>query len=52
MDLDNYLLKNSKENEISLIIKSLANAAIKISTSIRNIKAEKIDSNNDKKINY
>ena len=51
MDLDNYLLKNSKENEISLIIKSLANAAIKISTSIRNIKVEKIDSNNDKKIN-
>ena len=51
MDLDNYLLKNSKENEISSIIKSLANAAIKISTSIRNIKAEKIDSNNDKKIN-
>ena len=49
MDLDNYLLKNSKENEISSIIKSLANAAIKISTSIRNIKAEKIDSNNDKK---
>ena len=51
MDLDNYLLKNSKENEISSIIKSLANAAIKISTDIRNIKAEKIDSNNDKKIN-
>ena len=51
MDLDNYLLKNSKENEISSIIKSLANAAIKISTSIRNIKAEKIVSNNDKKIN-
>ena len=51
MDLDNYLLKNSKENEISSIIKSLANAAIKISTSIRNIKAEKIDANNDKKIN-
>jgi len=51
MDLDNYLLKNSKKNEISSIIKSLANAAIKISTSIRNIKAEKIDSNNDKKIN-
>ena len=51
MDLDNYLLKNSKENEISSIIKSLANAAIKISTSIRNIKVEKIDSNNDKKIN-
>ena len=51
MDLDNYLLKNSKENEISSIVKSLANAAIKISTSIRNIKAEKIDSNNDKKIN-
>ena len=51
MDLDNYLLKNSKENEISSIIKSLAKAAIKISTSIRNIKAEKIDSNNDKKIN-
>ena len=51
MDLDNYLLKNSKENEISSIIKSLANTAIKISTSIRNIKAEKIDSNNDKKIN-
>ena len=51
MDLDNYLLKNSKENEISSIIKSLAIAAIKISTSIRNIKAEKIDSNIDKKIN-
>ena len=51
MDLDNYLLKNSKENEISSIIKSLANAAIKISTSIRDIKAKKIDSNNDKKIN-
>ena len=51
MDLDNYLLKNSKENEISSIIKSLANAAIKISTSIRNIKTEKIVSNNDKKIN-
>ena len=51
MDLDNYLLKNSKENEISSIIKSLANAAIKISTSIRNNKVEKIDSNNDKKIN-
>ena len=51
MDLDNYLLKNSKENEISSIIKSLANAAINISTTIRNIKAEKIDSNNDKKIN-
>ncbi len=51
MDLDNYLLKNSKEDEISEIIKSLANAAIKISTSVRNIKAEKIDSNNDKKIN-
>ena len=51
MDLDNYLLKNSKENEISSIIKSLAAAAIKISTNIRNIKAEKIDSNNDKKIN-
>ena len=51
MDLDNYLLKSSKENEISSIIKSLANAAIKISTSIRDIKAKKIDSNNDKKIN-
>ena len=51
MDLDNYLLKNSKENEISSIIKSLANAAIKISTSIRNIKVEKSDLNNDKKIN-
>ena len=51
MDLDNYLIKNSKENEISSIIKSVANAAIKISTDIRNVKAEKIDSNNDKKIN-
>ena len=50
MDLDNYLLKNSKD-EISSIIKSLANAAIKISTSVRNIKVDKIDSNNDKKIN-
>ena len=51
MDLDNYLLKNSKENGISSIIKSLADAAIKISTSIRNIKAQKINSNYDKKIN-
>ena len=38
MDLDNYLLKNSKENEISSIIKSLANAAIKISNTVRSLK--------------
>ena len=51
MDLDNYLLKNSKENEISSIIKSLADAAIKISTTIRSIKLHESISNNDKKLN-
>ena len=40
MDLDNYLLRNSKEEEISSIVKSLANAAIKISTTIRSIKSQ------------
>ena len=51
MDLNNYLLKNSKEEEISSIIKSLANAAIRISATIRSIKPQKSISNNDKKLN-
>ena len=51
MDLDNYLLKNSKEEEISSIVKSLANAAIIISSSIRGIKQLKTVSNNDTKLN-
>ena len=51
MDLENYLLKNSKEEEISLIIKSLADAAIKISNTIRSIKPQESISNNDKKLN-
>ena len=51
MDLDNYLLKNSKEEEISSIIKSLANAAIRISTTIRTIKPQKSILNNDTKLN-
>ena len=38
MYLNNYLLKYCKENDLSLIIKSLANAAVEISSSIRNIK--------------
>jgi len=51
MDLDYYLLKNSKEEEISSIIKSLANAAIRISTTIRTIKPQKSILNNDTKLN-
>ena len=51
MDLDNYLLKNSKEDEISSIIKSLANAAIKISYTIRSIKPQESISNNHRKLN-
>ncbi len=51
MDLENYLLKNSKEEEISLIIKSLANAAIRISTTIRTIKPQRSILNNDTKLN-
>ena len=51
MDLNNYLLKNSKEEEISSIIKSLANAAIRISATIRSIKPQKSISNDDKKLN-
>ena len=38
MDLESYLLKNCKEDEISSIVKSLADAAIKISNTIRSIK--------------
>ena len=38
MYLNNYLLKYCKENDLSSIIKSLANAAVEISSSIRNIK--------------
>jgi len=34
MDLENYLLKNSKEEEISLIVKSLGDAAIEISNNL------------------
>ena len=51
MDLENYLLKNSKEEEISLIVKSLADAAIKISNTIRSIKPQESISNNDRKLN-
>ena len=51
MDLDNYLLKNSKEEEISSIIKLLANAAIRISTTLRIIKPQKSILNNDIKLN-
>ncbi len=51
MDLDNYLLKNSKEDEISSIIKSLADAAIKISYTIRGIKPQESILNNDRKLN-
>ena len=47
MDLENYLLKNSKEEEISSIVKSLADAAIKISNTIRSIKPQESISNND-----
>ena len=51
MDLENYLLKNSKEEEISLIVKSLGDAAIKISNTIRSIKPQESISNNDRKLN-
>ena len=51
MDLENYLLKNSKEEEISLIVKSLSDAAIKISNTIRSTKPQESISNNDKKFN-
>ena len=51
MDLNNYLLKNSKEEEITSIVESLANAAIRISATIRSIKPQKSISNNDKKLN-
>jgi len=43
MYLNNYLLKYCNENDLSSIIKSLANAAVEISSSIRNIK--KLDRN-------
>ena len=51
MDLENYLLRNSKEEEISLIVKSLADAAIKISNTIKSIKPQENISNNDRKLN-
>ena len=51
MDLESYLLKNCKEDEISSIVKSLANAAIKISNTIRNIKLHESISSNDSKLN-
>ncbi len=51
MDLDNYLLKNSKEDQISSIVKSLANAAIKISNIIRSLKPYESISKSDTKLN-
>ena len=48
MDLENYLLRNSKEEEISLIVKSLADAAIKISNTIRSVKPYESISKSDK----
>ena len=51
MDLDNYLLKKSTDEEISSIVKSLADAAIKISNIIRSIKPQESISNNDRKLN-
>ena len=38
MYLNNYLSKYCNENELSLIIASLTNAAIEISKTIRNIR--------------
>ena len=52
MDLDNYLLKKSTEEDISSIVKSLADAAIKVSTIIRSIKTQKDVSKSDTKINF
>ena len=51
MDLNNYLLKNSKEDQISLIVKSLADAAIKISNTIRSLKPYESISKSDTKLN-
>ena len=51
MDLESYLLKNCEEDEISSIVKSLANASIKISNTIRSIKLHESISNNDSKLN-
>ena len=51
MDLENYLLKNSKEEEISLIVKSLGDAANIISNTIRSIKPQESISNNDRTLN-
>ena len=52
MDLDNYLLKKSTEEEISSIVKSLADAAIKISIIIRSIKTQGDVSKSDTKTNF
>ncbi len=51
MDLESYLLKNCKEDEISSIVISLADAAIKISNTIRSIKLHESISSNDSKLN-
>ena len=51
MDLNNYLLKNSKEDQISSIVKSLADAAIRISNTIRSIKPYESISKSDTKLN-
>ena len=51
MDLENYLLKNCQEKEISSIIKSLANAAIRISTTIRSFNPYESISKTDTKLN-
>ena len=51
MDLESYLLKICKEDEISSIVKSLADAAIKISNTIRSIKPQESISNNDRTLN-
>ena len=51
MDLESYLLKNCEEDEISSIVKSLADASIKISNTIRSIKLQESISSNDSKLN-
>jgi len=51
MDLENYLLKKSTEEEISSIVNSLSYAAIKISNIIRSIKPQESILNNDRKLN-
>ena len=52
MDLNDYLLKNSKDDQISSIVKSLADAAIRISNTIRSLKPYESISKSDTKLNY